>query len=108
MLDQGRICHVVLLLCASSLWTETVMCGSSFLSPAQRPQNRSDRKPPRVGRRTSPELEAPLPSQDKMMVSAPFQLAVSLTDTEYEDYGPVLQKILLDVLGDPLTPDRPY
>uniref|UniRef100_A0AB38ZLM6 Ghrelin n=1 Tax=Heteropneustes fossilis TaxID=93621 RepID=A0AB38ZLM6_HETFO len=104
MLHQGRICHVILLLCTLSLWTETVMCGTSFLSPGQRPQNRGDRKPPRVGRMIAPELEPPLPSQDKMMVSAPFQLAVSLTDTEYEDYGPVLQKILLDVLGDPLTP----
>lgn len=38
-----------------------------------------------------------------VQVSAPFQLAVSLSDAEYEDYGPVLQRMLLDVLGDPPT-----
>ncbi|GAA6070086.1 ghrelin/obestatin prepropeptide, partial [Tachysurus ichikawai] len=65
---------------------------------------RGDRKPPRVGRRTAAELEPTLHSEDKIMVSAPFQLAVSLSDTQYEDYGPVLQRMLLDVLGgDPPT-----
>ncbi|XP_046703129.1 ghrelin-like isoform X2 [Silurus meridionalis] len=101
MLGHGRISHVLLLLCAFSLWAETVMCGSSFLSPSQRPPNRGDRKPPRVGRRTAAELEPPPPSGEKIMASAPFQLAVSLSETEYEEYGPVLHKMLLDVLGDP-------
>ncbi|KAI5621003.1 ghrelin/obestatin prepropeptide precursor [Silurus asotus] len=101
MLGHSRISHVLLLLCAFTLWAETVMCGSSFLSPSQRPQNRGDRKPPRVGRRTAVELEPPLPTEEKIMASAPFQLAVSLSETEYEEYGPVLHKMLLDVLGDP-------
>ncbi|KAF4078827.1 hypothetical protein AMELA_G00186020 [Ameiurus melas] len=105
MLGHGRVGHMMLLLCAFSLWAETVMCGSSFLSPTQKPQNRGDRKPPRVGRRTAAELEAPLPSEEKIMVSAPFQLAVSLSDTEYDEYGPVLQRMLLEVLGDPPTLD---
>ncbi|KAI5109497.1 ghrelin/obestatin prepropeptide precursor [Silurus meridionalis] len=64
-------------------------------------KNRGDRKPPRVGRRTAVELEPPLPTEEKIMASAPFQLAVSLSETEYEEYGPVLHKMLLDVLGDP-------
>ncbi|TSK42088.1 Ghrelin [Bagarius yarrelli] len=89
--------HVMLLLCIVSLWTETVMCGSSFLSPAQRPQSRGDRKPPRVGRRSAAELEPPVPSEDKLMVSAPFQLVVSLS----EDNSQMLQRMLLDVLSDP-------
>lgn len=38
-----------------------------------------------------------------LQVSSPFQLAASLSETEYEDYGLVLQKLLLDVLGDPPT-----
>ncbi|KAI5615010.1 hypothetical protein C0J50_8869 [Silurus asotus] len=64
-------------------------------------QNRGDRKPPRVGRRTAAELEPPPPTGEKIMASAPFQLAVSLSETEYMEYGPVLHKMLLDVLGDP-------
>ncbi|XP_058259049.1 ghrelin/obestatin prepropeptide isoform X2 [Hemibagrus wyckioides] len=105
MLAHRRIGYVMLFLCAVSFWAETAMCGSSFLSPTQRPQSRGDRKPPRVGRRTAVDLEPPLHPEDKIMVSAPFQLAMSLSETEYEDYGPVLQKMLLDILGDPLTSD---
>ncbi|XP_060723421.1 ghrelin-like [Tachysurus vachellii] len=106
MLGHRRIGYMILLLYAVSFWAETAMCGSSFLSPAQKPQGRGDRKPPRVGRRTAAELEPTLHSEDKIMVSAPFQLAVSLSDTQYEDYGPVLQRMLLDVLGgDPPTSD---
>ncbi|XP_060774477.1 ghrelin/obestatin prepropeptide [Neoarius graeffei] len=103
MLGHRRTGYMMLLLCTFSLWTEMVTCGSSFLSPTQRPQNRGDRKPTRVGRRTADELEPPLPPEDQIMVTAPFQLAVSLSETEYEDYGPVLQRMLLDVLGDPPT-----
>ncbi|XP_066522567.1 ghrelin/obestatin prepropeptide [Hoplias malabaricus] len=92
--------HIILLLFMLSLWTECVMCGSSFLSPTQKPQ-RQDRKPPRVGRRALAEFEVPLPSEDnRFMMSAPFHLGLSLNDDEYEEYGTVLQKILLDVLGD--------
>ncbi|KAI4892778.1 hypothetical protein NFI96_032337 [Prochilodus magdalenae] len=98
----NRAGHVILLMVALSLWAECVMCGSSFLSPTQKPQvGRGDRKPPRVGPRAAAELEFPPPLEDNhFMMSAPFQLGVSLTEEEYEEYGPVLQKILLNVLGD--------
>ncbi|KAL6457948.1 hypothetical protein MHYP_G00331780 [Metynnis hypsauchen] len=97
----NRAGHAILLLCALSLWAECVMCGSSFLSPSQKPQGRGDRKPPRLGRRAAADLEIPIPLEDNhFMMSAPFQLGVSLTEEEYEEYGPMLQKILLNVLSD--------
>lgn len=33
-------------------------------------------------------------------MSAPFQLSVSLSEAEYEKYGPVLQKVLVNLLSD--------
>ncbi len=33
-------------------------------------------------------------------MSAPFELAVSLSEAEYEKYGPVLQKVLVNLLSD--------
>ncbi|KAG9277170.1 ghrelin isoform X1 [Astyanax mexicanus] len=97
---QSRAGHVILLLFALSLWAECVTCGSSFLSPTQKPQGRGDRKPPRVGRRAAAEIDVPSLEDNRLMMSAPFQLGFSLSEGEYEEYGPVLQRILLDVLGD--------
>ncbi|XP_072540590.1 appetite-regulating hormone [Salminus brasiliensis] len=97
----SRAGHAIVLLFALSLLAECVMCGSSFLSPTQKPQGRGDRKPPRVGRRAAAELEGPPPLEDnRFMISTPFQLGVSLSEGEYEEYGPVLKRILQDVLGD--------
>lgn len=33
-------------------------------------------------------------------MSAPFKLSVSLSEAEYEKYGPVLQKVLVNLLSD--------
>ncbi len=33
-------------------------------------------------------------------MSAPFELSVSLSEAEYEKYGPVLQKVLVNLLSD--------
>ncbi|XP_051985683.1 ghrelin-like [Xyrauchen texanus] len=92
-----RASHMFLLLCALSLCVEFVRGGTSFLSPAQKPQVR---RPPRVGRRDVAEPEIPvLKEGDQFMVSAPFELAVALSEAEYETYGPVLQKVLVNVLS---------
>lgn len=33
-------------------------------------------------------------------MSSPFELSVSLSEAEYEKYGPVLQKVLVNLLSD--------
>uniref|UniRef100_A0A4W4F8V3 Motilin/ghrelin-associated peptide domain-containing protein n=1 Tax=Electrophorus electricus TaxID=8005 RepID=A0A4W4F8V3_ELEEL len=91
--------HAVLLLCALSLWAKCVLCGSSFLSPTQKPQGHGDRKQPRVGRGAGPEVPL-LPEDHHIMLSTPLQVGLSLSDAEYEKYGTALQRILMDVLGD--------
>uniref|UniRef100_A0A671R1T2 Ghrelin n=2 Tax=Sinocyclocheilus anshuiensis TaxID=1608454 RepID=A0A671R1T2_9TELE len=93
-----RASHMFLLLCALSLCVESVSGGTSFLSPTQKPQGR---RPPRVGRRDVAEPEIPvIKEDDQFMMSAPFELSVSLSGAEYEKYGPVLQKVLVDLLSD--------
>lgn len=39
-------------------------------------------------------------------MSAPFELSVSLSEAEYEKYGPVLQKVLVNLLSD--SPSHTY
>ncbi|KAG1942654.1 ghrelin/obestatin prepropeptide [Pimephales promelas] len=95
---RSRASHIFLLLCALSLCLESVRGGTSFLSPDQKPQGR---RPPRVGRRDAAESEIPvIKEDDQFMMSAPFQLSVSLSEAEYEKYGPVLQKVLVNLLSD--------
>ncbi|XP_052455871.1 ghrelin [Carassius gibelio] len=91
--------HMFLFLCALSLCVESVRGGTSFLSPAQKPQQ--GRRPSWVGRRDAaePEISA-IKEDDQFKVSAPFDLSVSLSEAEYEKYGPVLQKVLVDLLSD--------
>ncbi|XP_050969020.1 ghrelin/obestatin prepropeptide isoform X1 [Labeo rohita] len=101
-----RASHMFLLLCALSLCVESVRCGTSFLSPARKPQKTGtsdvkDRRPPRVGGRDVAEPEIPVIKQDDLlMMSAPFELSVSLNEAEYQKYGPVLQKVLVNLLSD--------
>ncbi|XP_018927283.1 ghrelin-like [Cyprinus carpio] len=90
--------NMFLLLCALCLCVESVRGGTSFLSPAQKPQGR---RPSHVGRRDAAEPEIPvIKEDDQFMVSAPFQLSVSLSEAEYEKYKPVLQKVLVNLLSD--------
>ncbi|XP_059417069.1 ghrelin-like [Carassius carassius] len=105
-LKQGNLpgCHCVvvlatfLLLCALSLCVESVRGGTSFLSPAQKPQGR---RPSWVGRRDAAEPEIPMIREDdQFKVSAPFDLSVSLSKAENEKYGPELQKVLVNLLSD--------
>ncbi|XP_016314450.1 ghrelin-like [Sinocyclocheilus anshuiensis] len=90
--------HMFLLLCALSLCVESVIGGTSFLSPAQKPQGR---RPPWVGRRDAAEPEIPvIKEDDQPMGSTPFEPSMSLSEAEYEKYGPVLQKVLVNLLSD--------
>ncbi|XP_056130662.1 ghrelin/obestatin prepropeptide isoform X4 [Lampris incognitus] len=71
---QRTTVQVLLLLCCVALCWELVKGGSSFLSPAHKPQ-----------------------------VSAPFGTGIALTEDEFEEYGQVLQKILQHLLGNTAT-----
>ncbi|XP_056316252.1 ghrelin/obestatin prepropeptide [Danio aesculapii] len=96
---RSRASSMFLLLCVSlSLCLESVSGGTSFLSPTQKPQGR---RPPRVGRREAAESEIPvIKEDDRFMMSAPFELSMSLSEAEYEKYGPVLQNLLENLLRD--------
>ncbi|XP_030634320.1 appetite-regulating hormone [Chanos chanos] len=101
MMQLGRRAgHMILVLCAMALWVESVRGGSSFLSPAQKPQGKGGRASPRVGRRDATQPETPLLQDNQITVSAPFELGISMSEAEFEEYGPVLRRILFDVLGD--------
>ncbi|XP_038825719.1 ghrelin/obestatin prepropeptide isoform X1 [Salvelinus namaycush] len=99
----------ILMLCTLALWAKSVSAGSSFLSPSQKPQVRQGKgKPPRVGRRdieSFAELfEGPLHQEDKHnTIKAPFEMGITMSEEEFQEYGAVLQKILQDVLGDTAT-----
>ncbi|XP_056606748.1 ghrelin/obestatin prepropeptide isoform X2 [Triplophysa dalaica] len=100
MKHHWRASHVFVLLCAFSLCVEIVSCGTSFLSPAQKPQGQRERRPPRTSRRDAGDPEISVLREDgKFMVSAPFELGMSLSEAEYEKYGPVLQKIVVNLLS---------
>ncbi|XP_055069385.1 appetite-regulating hormone [Misgurnus anguillicaudatus] len=96
-----RASNMFVLLCAFSLCVECVSGGTSFLSPPQKPpKGRGERRPPRVGIRDADEPEIPIfREDDQIMMSAPFDLTMSLSEAEYEKYGPVLQNILVDLLS---------
>nr|ACX47455.1 proghrelin [Danio rerio] len=82
-----RASSMFLLLCVSlSLCLESVSGGTSFLSPTQKPQGR---RPPRVGRREAADPEIPVIKEDDR-----FMMSMSLSEAEYEKYGPVLQNLL--------------
>ncbi|XP_062400480.1 ghrelin/obestatin prepropeptide [Sardina pilchardus] len=99
LLMGGRASHMIMLVCALALLMETVSCGSSFLSPAQKPPGRGDRKPPRVGRRDAAQPDSPQEDGHTLM-SSPFQLGLKLTEAEFAEHGSALQRILDSLLGD--------
>ncbi|XP_031423948.1 ghrelin/obestatin prepropeptide [Clupea harengus] len=100
LLLGGRASHMIVLVCTLALLMETVRGGSSFLSPAQRPQQgKGDRKTPRVGRRDAAQPDSPQ-EDAHFLASPPFRLGVTMTEAEFEEHGSALQKILDNILGD--------
>ncbi|XP_063072485.1 ghrelin/obestatin prepropeptide isoform X2 [Engraulis encrasicolus] len=98
LLLGGRASQMIVLLCSAALLLETVRAGSSFLSPAKKPQGKG--KPPaRMGRRDV--IAQGNPQEDvHSLLSPPFRLGVTMTAAEYEEHGPGLQRILDTILGD--------
>ncbi|XP_061115073.1 ghrelin/obestatin prepropeptide [Conger conger] len=98
--------YSILLLCILSLWMDSVQAGSSFLSPSQKPQGK-DKKPPRVGRRDSEGIldwftKAPFQDEDirHITFNTPFDIGISMTEQQYQQYGELMQKIMQDLLMD--------
>ncbi|XP_066556303.1 appetite-regulating hormone [Amia ocellicauda] len=106
MLLKSSVCGL-LLICMLLLVTENAQAGSSFLSPTQKPQAKPIRKPiPRVTRRDSEGfvdiLEDLYGEENKKEITfnVPFEIGITMSETEYQEYGPMLQKIMEDVLAD--------
>ncbi|XP_041081476.1 ghrelin/obestatin prepropeptide [Polyodon spathula] len=99
-----------LFICILALGTEQVDAGSSFLSPAgTKPQlGKPVKKPaaPKMTRRDSESTVEILEGQfhdigdNKIMFSAPFEIGIPMSESQYQEYGHLLQKLTEDVLTD--------
>ncbi|XP_071375130.1 appetite-regulating hormone [Centroberyx affinis] len=94
---------MVFLLCSLALWCKSTSAGSSFLSPSQKPQSKG--KSPRVGRQAMEEFVPPHEG-NRVTMSAPFDIGITMGEEEYEEYGAALQNILQHLLGNTAA-DRP-
>uniref|UniRef100_H3B1Z6 Ghrelin and obestatin prepropeptide n=2 Tax=Latimeria chalumnae TaxID=7897 RepID=H3B1Z6_LATCH len=100
-----------LFLCILTLWTEEVVAGSSFLSPSDvhKPEERKQVKKPvanKMNRRGSEGILEELDSQceedteeREFKFNIPFQLGITMTDLQYNQYGQLLQEALGDLLS---------
>ncbi|XP_074861001.1 appetite-regulating hormone [Carettochelys insculpta] len=97
----------ILLICI--LWSETIMAGSSFLSPEY--QNTEKQKDPKkhttkLSRRAAEgflDADARQAEGDKeieIKLNVPFEIGVKITDDQYQQYGQVLEKILEDIISE--------
>nr|UTO68395.1 ghrelin-1 [Cilus gilberti] len=86
------------------MWCKSTSAGSSFLSPSQKPQNRG-KSPSRVGRQVMEEPSQPT-ADNHLTISAPFEIAVTLREEDFEEYGAALQEIIQRLLGSTETAER--
>ncbi|KAJ8408154.1 hypothetical protein AAFF_G00263820 [Aldrovandia affinis] len=98
--------HGMLLVCLLALWTDTALAGSSFLSPSQKPQGK-EKKPPRVGRRGAEGIldlferhPSEMEENKRITFKTPFEIGITMTEQEFQQYGEVLQRFMQDVLMD--------
>ncbi|RXM97126.1 Ghrelin [Acipenser ruthenus] len=98
-----------LFICILALGTEHVDAGSSFLSPAGSKQlGKPVKKPaePKMTRRDSESMVEILEGQfhdigdNKIQFSAPFEIGISMSESQYQEYGHLLQKLTEDILAD--------
>ncbi|XP_077677233.1 appetite-regulating hormone isoform X2 [Eretmochelys imbricata] len=87
----------ILLICI--LWTETILAGSSFLSPEY--QNTQQRKDPKkhttkLNRRAAEGLL----DADARQIEGDNEIEIKITEDQYQEYGQVLEKILEDILAE--------
>uniref|UniRef100_A0A670I7Q1 Appetite-regulating hormone n=1 Tax=Podarcis muralis TaxID=64176 RepID=A0A670I7Q1_PODMU len=96
----------MLLIC--SLWTETTTAGSSFLSPEQpkTQQRKVSPKPTTKFHRRDAETfldvhgsETERDSNEiEIKFTVPFEIGMKISEDQYKDYGPILEKLLEDIL----------
>nr|XP_020463567.1 ghrelin-like [Monopterus albus]AGB34167.1 ghrelin [Monopterus albus] len=104
MVLKRNTCLLVSLLCSLTLWCKTTSAGSSFLSPSQKPQNKG--KSSRFGRQVTEE-SSQLPEDDHITISAPFEIGITMTERDFEQYSMVLQEIIQHLLGNAGSAERP-
>nr|UWU45097.1 ghreln/obestatin preprohormone [Platichthys stellatus] len=95
---------LVFLLCSLTLWCKSTSAGSSFLSPSNKPRNKG--KPPRAGRQITEEQSQPTEDQH-ITVSAPFEIGITMTPEDFEEYGVLLREIVQRLLGNTEAAERP-
>ncbi|XP_042261271.1 ghrelin/obestatin prepropeptide [Thunnus albacares] len=94
---------LVFLLCSLALWCKSISAGSSFLSPSHKPQNRG--KSSRVGRQVMEESGQP-PEDDHITISAPFEIGITMSEEDFEEYGDMMQEVIQRLLGNTKTAER--
>ncbi|XP_034442371.1 ghrelin/obestatin prepropeptide isoform X2 [Hippoglossus hippoglossus] len=94
---------LVVLLCFLTLWCKSTSAGSSFLSPSHKPPKG---KPPRAGRQITEEQNQPT-EEHPITVSAPFEIGITMTPEDFEEYGVLLQEIVQRLLGNTEAAERP-
>ncbi|NXA54730.1 GHRL protein, partial [Nothocercus julius] len=108
MLLRGALLAILLF---SALWAETVLAGSSFLSPEYKKiQQRKDSRRPTTTTTTlhrrsmegfsdTDEAWAEDGSNGvEIKFNVPFEICVKLTEEQYQEYGQKLEKMLGDIL----------
>ncbi|XP_061478024.1 appetite-regulating hormone isoform X2 [Rhineura floridana] len=95
----------VLLIC--SLWIETTIAGSSFLSPEQPiTQRKVPSKPTTKFHRRDAEAFLDVHGSEierdsnkiEIKFTVPFEIGMKISEEQYKDYGPILEKLLEDIL----------
>nr|ACM17810.1 preproghrelin [Larimichthys crocea] len=104
MFLKRSTCLLVFLACSLTMWCKSTSAGSSFLSPSQKPQNRG-KSPPRVGRQVMEEPGPPA-EDNHLPISAPFEIAVTMREEDFEEYRAALQEIIQGLLGSTETAER--
>ncbi|XP_070759160.1 appetite-regulating hormone [Enoplosus armatus] len=104
MFLKRNTCLLVFLLCSLTLWCKSTSAGSSFLSPSHKPPNKG--KPSRVGRQVMEEPSQPT-EDNHITISAPFEIGVTMSGEDFEEYSAALQEIIKRLLGDTEAADTP-
>ncbi|XP_066469079.1 appetite-regulating hormone [Tiliqua scincoides] len=91
-----------------SLWAETTLAGSSFLSPEQ-PRTQQRKVPPkptpRVHRRDAeafPDTHETEGDTNNIEIKfkVPFEIGMRISEEQYKDYGQILEQFLEDILAE--------
>ncbi|XP_072239260.1 appetite-regulating hormone [Leuresthes tenuis] len=103
MFLKKNSCLLVFMMCSLTLWCKSTSAGSSFLSPPHKPPPKG--KSSRGGRQAMEEPSPP--SEDSgFKICAPFEIGITITEEDYEEYSVILQEIILRLLGNSETAER--